>query len=93
MPYYIYGYSNRYTLNKTNLGFNIGPFNISNSVVADDLLAMSDDPGNLQSILNLILRWGHKYRIFFSAGKMLITVYGSKKGPTVLANHKALVHG
>ena len=66
-------------LNNTNLGFNIGPHNISNSVVAGDLLAMSDDPGNLQIILNLILRYGHKYRIFFSAGKMIITIFGSKK--------------
>ena len=57
----------------SDLGFQIGPYNISNITVADDILGMSNNPGNLQTILNMISNYGHRYRVTFSASKMIIT--------------------
>ena len=39
---------------------------------------MASSPGNLQTILNKIANYGHRYRVTFSASKMIITVIGSK---------------
>ena len=46
--------------------------------VADDLLGIANNPGNLQIILNKIASYGRKYRVEFSAKKMKIVVVGSK---------------
>ena len=61
-------------LNDSDLGFPIGKFNISNVAVADDLLGISNSPGNLQIILNKIAKYGRKYCVEFSAKKMKIVV-------------------
>lgn len=65
-------------LNQSQLGFSIGKHNISNIAVADDPLGVSNNPHNLQIILNKIANYGRKYRVEFSAKKMKITVVGSK---------------
>ena len=65
-------------LNESDLGAKIGNYNISNIAVADDLLGVSNNPNNLQIILNKIASYGRKYRVEFSAKKMKITVIGSK---------------
>ena len=80
-------------LNKSNLGFQIGPYNISNVTVADDLLGMSSSPGNLQTILNKIANYGHRYRVTFSASKMIITCHWIKIRPEILEGSVSLDHG
>ena len=54
-------------LNEGSLAFQIGKYNISNIAMADDLLGVSCNSGNLQIILNKIANYGKKYRVAFSA--------------------------
>ena len=66
------------TLNSSNLGFRIGPLCITTVCVADDTYVLTSSPSALQSALNIVSQYGHKYQLWFNAGKTKITVTGSK---------------
>ena len=65
-------------MEKSNLGAQLGPLNISVSCCADDFLGMTDDPFKLQCILDIAEHYGNMYEISYGADKTKIVVYGSK---------------
>ena len=66
------------TLNSSNLGFRIGPLCITTVCVADDTYVLTSSPSALQSALNIVSHYGHKYQLRFNPGKTKVTVTGSK---------------
>ena len=67
------------TLEKANLGVNIGPINTGISCVADDLYLLTDDQVKLQGLLDICQHYGNLYRVKYGAAKTVISVVGSKK--------------
>ena len=51
--------------NSTELGFFIGPICISAICVADDTYVLSNDPRNLQALINIVGHYGKRYRLVF----------------------------
>ena len=65
-------------LNRSQLGFNIGPICITAVSVADDTYLLTGTPSSLQAALNLVSFFGRRYRIIFNADKTKLVVTGSK---------------
>ena len=65
--------------NKPKLGFFIGPICVSVVSIADDTYVLSNNPRNLQSLINIIGHYGRRYRLIFGANKTKITVTGSRQ--------------
>ena len=65
------------TLDRANLGVNIGPINAGISCVADDLYLLSDDQTKLQGLIDICQHYGQSYRITYGANKTVISVVGS----------------
>ena len=62
--------------------------------MADDLLGVSSNSGNLQIILNKIANYGKKYRLAFSAtvvGSKIDQQYWKDTSPWVMNNQKIAV--
>ena len=84
-----YNNSIQQELNEGSLAFQIGKYNISNIAMADDLLGVSSNSGNLQIILNKIANYGKKYRVTFSAtavGSKIDQQYWKDTSPWVMNN-------
>ena len=64
-------------VDSANLGVWMGPLNIGVSCCAVDFLGMSDNPSNLQHIIDLASYYGKLYRIQYEADKTKIVVSGS----------------
>ena len=77
--YKIYINSVLETLERANLGVNIGPINTGISCVADDLYLLSDDQVKLQGLLDISQHYGYLYRVKYGANKTVISVIGSKQ--------------
>ena len=67
------------TLERAQLGINIGPINTGLSCVADDLYLLTNDQIKLQGLLDIAQHYGQQYRIEYGASKTVISVVGSKK--------------
>ena len=65
------------TLDKAELGVNIGHINTGVSCVADDLYLMTDNQTKLQALLDVCQHYGQQYRITYGASKTVISVVGS----------------
>lgn len=65
------------TLDKTDLGFNIGPITITVDGVADDIYLLSERPVDMQVLLDTAAHYGHRYRSEFGAAKTKLVVVGS----------------
>ena len=65
--------------NSTELGFFIGPICVSAIFVADDTYVLSNDPRNLQALINIVGHYGKRYRLVFGADKTKVTITGSKQ--------------
>ena len=63
--------------NSPQLGFFIGPICISVICFADDTYVLSDNPRNLQSLINIIRHYGRRYRLIFGADTTKVTITGS----------------
>ena len=70
------------SLNRTDLGFHIGPICITAVSEADDTYLLSDSKSGLQGALNIINNYGKKYRVIFNAEKTKLVVTGSKQDMT-----------
>ena len=46
--------------------------------MADDTYILSDQPRNLQALIDIVGHYGRRYRLVFGADKTKITVTGSK---------------
>jgi hypothetical protein len=66
------------TLNRSGLGFQIGPLCITTVCVADDTYVLADSPSALQSALGIVSHYGRRYQLRFNADKTKIVVSGSK---------------
>ena len=64
--------------NSPQLGFYIGPICVSAVCIADDTYVLSNDPRNLQGLINIAGHYGRRYRLIFGASKTKVTVTGSK---------------
>ena len=62
----------------TNLGFHLGPLNITVVCVADDAYLLSSSPSGLQAALDIMSHYARRYHLQFNAGKTKIVVTGSK---------------
>ena len=65
------------TMDKSDLGFWIGPICVGVDAVADDLYLLSDSQVGLQELLNLAQHYGRRYRCVYGAAKTKIVVTGS----------------
>ena len=65
-------------VNKSDLGFHIGPICVGATCCADDTYLLSDSPSGLQSSLNIASHYARRYRVIFNADKTKIVVTGSK---------------
>ena len=66
------------TADTSQLGFCIGPVCVSVICIADDTYALSNNPRNLQGLVDIIGHYGRRYRLIFGAEKTKVTVTGSK---------------
>ena len=66
------------SLNKSCLGFHVGPLCITALCVADDTYVLSGSANALQSALNIVSHYGKQYQVKFNADKTKIVVAGSK---------------
>ena len=66
------------TLDKADLGVNIGPINVGISGVADDLYLISDRQEKLQGLLDIAHHYGKNYRTEYGPQKTVISMVGSK---------------
>ena len=66
------------TANSPQIGFFIGPICISVIADADDTYILSDNPRNLQNLIDIVGHYGKRYRLIFGADKTTVTVTGSK---------------
>ena len=67
------------TLERAELGIDIGPVNTGVSCVADDVYLITDDQTKLQGLLDIAEDYGQQYRIVYDASRTVISVVGSKK--------------
>ena len=67
------------TLERAELGIDIGPVNTGVSCVADDVYLITDDQTKLQGLLDIAEDYGQQYRIVYGASRTVISVVGSKK--------------
>ena len=72
------------SLNRSNLGFWLGPLSITALCIADDAYLMSNTPSGLQSAINIICHYAKRYQLQFNATKTKIVVTGSKIDMTLL---------
>ena len=66
------------SLNRSALGFQLGPICTTAVCVADDTYLLSNSPSGLQSALNIISHYADNYQLKFNADKTKIVVTGSK---------------
>ena len=64
-------------MDKSDLGFWIGPICVGVDAMADDLYLLSDSQVGLQELLNLAQHYGRRYRCVYGAAKTKIVVTGS----------------
>ena len=69
-------------LNRSSLGFWIGPLCITTTCVADDTYVLAGSPSALQAALNIVSHYGYRYQLKFNAGKTKIIITGSKQDMT-----------
>ena len=63
--------------NSSGLGFYIGPICVCAICVADDTYVLSNDPRNLQGLIDIVGHYGRRYWLQFGAEKTRVTVTGS----------------
>ena len=66
------------SLNKADLGFNIGPIVVRAECCADYTYVQSDSQSGLQHALNIVSHYARRYRVQFNASKTKIVVTGSR---------------
>ena len=65
-------------LNRSQLGFMIGPICITAVSVVEDTYLLTGRPSALQAALNIVGFFGKRYRIIFNADKTKLVVTGSR---------------
>ena len=65
-------------LNKSKLGFHIGPICVTAVAVADDTYLFAGSPSALQAILKIVSFFARRYRIKFNTSKTKLVVTGSQ---------------
>ena len=65
-------------VNKADLGFQIGPFNVGATCCADDTYVLSDSPSGLQAAINIVDHYAKRYRVNFNPAKTKAVVTASK---------------
>ena len=66
------------TLNKSGLGFQLGPLCITTVCIADDAYVLANSPSKLQSALHIVSHYGKRYQLKFNVDKTKIVTTGSK---------------
>ena len=64
------------TVESANLGVWIGPINTGLTCCADDFLGMSDNPHNLQCILDIASHYGKMYKVTYGSDKTKVVISG-----------------
>ena len=66
------------TLNRSGLGFQLGPLCITTVCIADDTYVLTNSPSKLQSALKIVSHYGKRYQLKFNVDKTKIVTTGSK---------------
>ena len=66
------------TINRSDLGFHIGPICVGATCCADDTYLLSDSTSGLQGALNIASHYARRYRVVFNGSKTKAVVTGSK---------------
>ena len=78
-------------LEKIGFGATIGSLHITVLGFADDIVLISDDPKNLQELLNFCQSWSIKNEMTFNISKCKVMIFnGSAKNSIITLNGKVL---